>query len=111
MLTVAHFTSIAFLTVWHVPAHQFSWKLSSILTSFWRDHDHWPAILVWFSSRESHLFPGHPGNVPGSSMFDPWLILDLSRMDLGDAGPHPRPHPGPYPGLLTCIQEHSWIAL
>jgi len=44
-------------------------------------------------------------------MFDPWLILDLSRMDLSDAGLHPRPHPGPYPGLLSCIQEYSWIAL
>jgi len=50
-------------------------------------------------------------HAPGPSMFDPWLVLDLSRMDLSNAGPHPTSHPGPYPGLLSCIQEYSWIAL
>jgi len=50
------------------------------LTSFRRDHDHWPATLVWFSSRESHLFPGHPGIRPRPihvrSMADPRPIQD-----------------------------------
>ncbi len=69
----------AIKTTWNDKLYQKA-SLLLMVTSFWWDHDHWLATLIWFSSHESHLFPGHPGTRPRlihvQSMADPRPIQD-----------------------------------